>query len=71
MIRVLFAFLILLAAVILGIQLNKDPGYVLIAINHWTIETTVWVAIFTLILLFMIVYLFWVSARKSLLPQVN
>lgn len=56
MIRV-FAFLILLAAVILGIQLNKDPGYVLIAINHWTIETTVWVAIFTLIVLFMILYL--------------
>ncbi|WP_115711040.1 heme biosynthesis HemY N-terminal domain-containing protein [Legionella sainthelensi] len=57
MIRVFFAFLILLAAVILGIQLNKDPGYVLIAINHWTIETTVWVAIFTLIVLFMILYL--------------
>ncbi|ARB92450.1 heme biosynthesis HemY N-terminal domain-containing protein [Legionella longbeachae] len=70
MIRVLFAFLILLAAVILGIQLNKDPGYVLIAINHWTIETTVWVAIFTLILLFMIVYLFLGICQKiSLTPS--
>lgn len=57
MIRLLVAFLILFAAVALGIQLNKDPGYVLIAINHWTIETTVWVAIFSLVLLFIILFL--------------
>ncbi|KTD14692.1 protoporphyrinogen oxidase [Legionella gratiana] len=58
MMRVLFAFVILLVAVILGIQLNKDPGYVLIALNHWTIETTVWVAALAVILLFMVLYLF-------------
>ncbi|VEB33273.1 heme biosynthesis HemY N-terminal domain-containing protein [Legionella cherrii] len=57
MLRLLFAFLILLGAVALGIQLNKDPGYVLVAINHWTIETTVWVAVFGLIILFIILYL--------------
>ncbi|CAM2805630.1 protoporphyrinogen oxidase [Legionella steigerwaltii] len=56
MLRLLFAFLILLGAVALGIQLNKDPGYVLIAINYWTIETTVWVAVFSLIILFIILY---------------
>ncbi|MBN9227665.1 MULTISPECIES: heme biosynthesis HemY N-terminal domain-containing protein [Legionella] len=56
MLRLLIAFLILLGAVALGIQLNKDPGYVLIAINHWTIETTAWVAVFSIIILFIIVY---------------
>lgn len=58
MIRVFIAFIILLVAVFLGIQLNKDPGYVLIAINHWTVETTLWVAIFGLMLLFLITHLF-------------
>ncbi|QMT58916.1 heme biosynthesis HemY N-terminal domain-containing protein [Legionella sp. PC997] len=57
MMRILFAFLILLGSVALGIQLNKDPGYVLIAINQWTIETTVWVAVFGIILLFLVMYL--------------
>ncbi|MBI2785396.1 MAG: protoporphyrinogen oxidase [Legionella longbeachae] len=56
MFRLLIAFFILLLAVILGIQLNKDPGYVLIAINHWTIETTVWVAAVLLIILFFTIY---------------
>lgn len=58
MIRLLFAFLILFAAVALGTQLHKDPGYVLVAINHWTIETTVWIALFSLSLLFFIFYFF-------------
>jgi len=57
MIRVFFAFLLLLGAVCLGIQLNMDPGYVLIAINHWTVETTLWVAIFSLIILFTLSHL--------------
>lgn len=56
MIRILFAFFVLLAAVFLGIQLNYDPGYILIAINHWTIETTVWVALFALLFLFLLVH---------------
>lgn len=58
MIRLLFAFFILLAAVVLGIQLRQDPGYVLIVIHHWTIETTFWVAVFGLIILFFILYIF-------------
>ncbi|AOW58841.1 heme biosynthesis HemY N-terminal domain-containing protein [Legionella pneumophila] len=56
MIRVLFAFIILLLSVFLGIQLNKDPGYVLIAINNWTIETTLWVSVFGLFFLFFLIY---------------
>lgn len=58
MIRLLLAFFILLAAIVLGVQLNKDPGYVLIAMNHWTIETTLWVMILGLVCVFLITYLF-------------
>lgn len=53
MMRALFIFLLLLLSVGLGVQLHRDPGYLLIAINHWTIETTLWVAIVGLILLFL------------------
>lgn len=57
MMRVVFAFIILLVAVFLGIQLNYDPGYVLVAMNHWTVETTLWVAIFGLLLVFLIAHI--------------
>ncbi|MDP3562773.1 MAG: heme biosynthesis HemY N-terminal domain-containing protein [Legionellaceae bacterium] len=43
--RILMTFIILLAAVYVGVNLQHDPGYLLIAVNHWTIETTLWVAI--------------------------
>lgn len=56
MIRILCIFLVLLGAVLLGVQLNNDPGYVLININHWTLETTLWVALFALLLTFIILY---------------
>lgn len=58
MIRILFAFILLLGSVYLGIQLNNDPGYVLIAINHWTVETTLWVAVFGLFFLFLVSHIF-------------
>lgn len=57
MIRILIAFIVLLGSVLLGIQLNKDPGYVLITINHWIIESTVWFTVFALLLLFLIVHI--------------
>src|SRR5690606_25675395 len=44
-------------SVYLGIQLNYDPGYVLIAINHWTVETTLWVAVCGLLLLYILTHL--------------
>lgn len=58
MIRALLIFLLLLASVWLGIQLQHDPGYLLIAIHHWTIETTVWVAVIGLILVFILLHTF-------------
>ena len=51
--RALLIFTLLLASVWIGIQLSHDPGYLLIAMNHWTIETTLWVAIPSLILFFL------------------
>lgn len=57
MIRALIAFLVLLGAVFLGLQINNDPGYVLVAFNHWTIETTLWVAVFAIVLLFLLLHI--------------
>jgi HemY protein len=58
MMRILIAFVILLGSVLLGIQLSNDSGYVLITINHWIVETTLWVAVFGLLLLFVVFHLF-------------
>ena len=52
MIRALFIFFILLASVWLGVHLKDDPGYLLIAYHHWTIETTLWIAIILSMLVF-------------------
>lgn len=54
MIRVLLLFLLLLASVLAGVHLSKDPGYVLIAYNHWTIESTLLVAFIAMLVLFFI-----------------
>lgn len=53
----LIAFFILFAAMIAGVQINKDPGYVLITVNHWSVETTLWAMILGLIVLFLILQL--------------
>ncbi len=58
MTRAVFVLLLLLASVYLGVQLQHDPGYLLIAINHWTIETTLWIAIIGLFLSFVILHTF-------------
>lgn len=57
-IRALFIFLVLLASVMLGLQLEHDPGYVLLQYRHWTIETTIWVALLVLVLTVIILHIF-------------
>ncbi len=52
MIRTLLIFLLLLGSVWLGVQLHQDTGYVLIALNHWTIEATVLTMLITLLMIF-------------------
>jgi len=56
MMRLFTLFILVIASMLIGVQLHNDPGYVLIAINHWTIETTLWLAIFALLLLFLVSY---------------
>lgn len=56
MIRIILIFILLLGSVWLGIQLHHDAGYVLIAVNKWTIETTLSIAIPALILFFVVLH---------------
>ena len=70
MIRTLFIFMILLGSVMLGIQLNHDPGYILITLNQWSIETSLWLGFMMLIVMFLILHLalnsfFWLTHVPS------
>lgn len=56
MIRTISIFILLLVSVWLGIQLHHDAGYVLIAINKWTVETTLSIAIPALVLFFVVLH---------------
>ncbi len=56
MMRILKIFILLLASVWLGVHFYHDPGYLLIAMNQMTIETTLGVAMLGLILLFLILH---------------
>ena len=56
MIRTFVILLVLMFSVLLGIQLQQDPGYLLIEINHWTLETTLWVTLIALMLIFIILH---------------
>lgn len=58
MIKTIWIFLILLVSVWLGSHLQHDPGYVLIAVNHWTVETTLWISGIILIFAFVALHLF-------------
>ncbi|OGV46759.1 MAG: protoporphyrinogen oxidase [Legionellales bacterium RIFCSPHIGHO2_12_FULL_42_9] len=52
--RILVSLVVLSIAIYTGLQLNWDPGYVLIAVNQWTIETTLWFAALALIIGFIV-----------------
>lgn len=70
MIKLFWIFLVLLASVWIGAHLQYDPGYVLVAVHHWTIETTLWVAVTILILSFIVfhlllLFLSWMSRRPA------
>lgn len=54
--RLIFGFIILLLAIWIGFLIHKDSGYVLVAYEGWTIETSLWVALVCLILFFLILY---------------
>lgn len=55
--KIIFYFLILLLAVWLGVTMHHNPGYVLIAYDNISIETSLWFAGVTLLLLFLVFYM--------------
>lgn len=55
--RVIASFGLLLLSIYIGIWLQKDPGYVLIMFQHWTIESTFWIAAIAVIVLVIILYI--------------
>lgn len=70
MMKMIWIFLILLLSVWIGSHLEDDPGYVLIAISHWSVETTLWVAAIALILAFFVIHMLlsilsWMGRRPS------
>lgn len=74
MIRLLCIFLVLLVAVLFGIQLTRDPGYLLIAINHWTVETTLLIALAVLFVAFLVFhtllrFMAWLTQRPYAFNQ--
>ncbi|MFZ4076972.1 MAG: heme biosynthesis HemY N-terminal domain-containing protein [Legionellaceae bacterium] len=57
MIHLMLIFIMLLGCVLFGIQLHQDPGYVLMTLNQWSIETSVWVALLLLLAVFTVLHL--------------
>lgn len=56
MTRLVMILLLLFLAVYLGLQFNQDPGYVLIAVNHWTLETTLWFTLISILVIFVLLH---------------
>lgn len=52
----LFGFILLLLSIWLGLEISRGAGYVFIAYRHWSVETSLWVAIILLIVLFVVMY---------------
>lgn len=57
MIRFIFYFILLILFIWLGVLIHRDPGYILIAYQHWSVETTLWFAIIALIIFYILLYL--------------
>ncbi len=49
-------FILLLVAIWLGLWISKDSGYVLISYHHWSLETSLWIALAIVAISFFILY---------------
>lgn len=68
--RMVILFVVLLIAVLAGVAIEKDPGYVLIAYRQWTIETPLWFALAAVVLSFIFLsFLFRLCRGAGLLSQ--
>lgn len=54
--RFLFYFAVLLGSVWLGLKVAASPGYVLVTYQHWAMETSLWIFVAMLTLLFAALY---------------
>jgi uncharacterized protein HemY len=52
----LIFFIILILALGFGLLMHQDPGYVLLVYDKWSIETTLWVLLLAILLLFIVLY---------------
>ena len=53
----IFGFILLLLAIGLGLEMAQDTGYVLFVYNHWSVETSLWVAVVSCLVLFIVLYI--------------
>lgn len=54
--KLIVLLLIITLGVWVGLKLKADPGYVLLAYQHWTIEMPLWLAMISLFFIFIILY---------------
>ena len=54
--RLFFLLVVLIVAILIGVQIKSNPGYVLISTNHFTVETRLWFALLSSFILFLILY---------------
>jgi len=57
MIKIIIIAVIIVILGWLGWHTHENSGYVLITYSHWSIETSLWMAVFSLFLLFLALYL--------------
>lgn len=46
--KIIYSFIVFVIAVCIGLWLKAEPGYVLIAYGHWTVESTLWFVVVAL-----------------------
>jgi HemY protein len=62
--RIFSLFLIFLISVCLGLLLSHNPGYILIVVHHWSIQTSLIVGIAILVLIFLLLHLLLIGLHK-------
>ena len=55
--RTILFLLALVIAVYLGLQLQSDPGYLLVTHGHWSVEMPLWFGLLSIIIVYVVVTL--------------
>ena len=54
--RFILYFLILFLSIWIGLKMHASPGYVLITYQDWALETSLWVAVFAILISVLVLY---------------